>query len=216
MVLRLLLLLSLSACYLKHYPLTPAVVSGATYRAMTPEGGGTAWAVGKHHLVSAGHVCEMEGPFRMESQFRRFYATPVLWWKDGEGLRDLCVLKTEIALDSWLILSSTMPKKGDKIGYVGYPNLDYGEFTGFYLGDLDGDENMNNDVSTAPCAPGASGSAMYKEDGVWGVLVRLRTDGGYIHDPAEGCVAVRLDYLVDILNEAGVKYDVPPELQDDI
>lgn len=210
---RLLFLLTLSACYLRHYPLTPEVAKGATYKVRTPSGGGTAFAVSKHFLVSAGHVCEMEGPFVLHSGYRRIPVEPVLWWQD-EGQRDICVLKTEISLDNWLVISLTMPKIGDKVGFVGYPLLEYGEGTGTYLGDIDGNEDMNDSATDAPCNRGASGSAFYHEGGVWGVLVRLRTDGGYLHDPSEGCVAVGLPVLLEILKEAGVPYTQSPKLDD--
>jgi hypothetical protein len=210
MVLRLLLLLCLSACYFRAVPLTPTVVSSSTYKVLTPIGGGTAFAVSKRFLVSAGHVCEMAGPFRAKSNYRSFTVTPVVWWDDDEGLRDVCVLRSDVDMDSWLTISSTMPKKGDKIGYVGFPRLEYGEFDGFYLGDVDGDETMNDDVITAPCDHGASGSPVYASGGVFGVLVRLRTDGGFLHDGIEGCVVTRLEFVREILNEAGVPgYAVP-------
>lgn len=216
MLSRVLFLLTLSACYLRSYPLTPSIVSQSTFKLMADEGGGTAWAVGPYHLVSAGHVCDMTGPFRVEGTYRRFLATPVVWWHDGEGKRDVCVLKTSIKMDSWLIIASTLPEKGAKIGYVGYPMLQYGEFDGEYLGDLDGKDTWNDYAFSAPCAPGASGSPVYSDKGVWGVLVRLRTDGGYIHPGDDGCVATGLPVLREILQEAGVNYNVPPEIMDDI
>jgi hypothetical protein len=208
-------LLLLSNCYLKHYPLTPDIVRLATYKLSTPDYMGTAWAVDKHHLVTAGHMCEVEGPFKVMRNYRYLPVTPIVW-EYGTGVADLCVLYTPRDLDSWLIVAEKMPAVGDSTSYVGYPNGEYTESTGVYLGDLDGsEEHWNDAVFTAPCDHGASGSPVYTRNGVWGVLVRIRTDGGNVHPGSEGCVAISLDYLKSILDNAGVKYVTPPELPKD-
>jgi hypothetical protein len=53
---------------------------------------------------------------------------------------------------------------------------------------VDGALWWNNYFTTAPCDHGASGSALYTADGVFGVLVRLRYDDEGVHPGTEGCV----------------------------
>ena len=223
MVLRLALFLCLSllleACYLSHYPVTPKVASASTYRIFNTEVSGTAWAAGPGFVVTAGHVCEKGGPFTLSDGHFNYPAEPVVW-VDGPipallgpyGLEDLCVLSTRAKVVP-MIIAPHMPRPGDTVWYTGYPRREFGTFFGPYYGDLDGPESTMNDyASGAPCAPGASGSAMYTEAGVWGVLVRIRTDGGFIHTGPEGCVAIPLHKLLAILNVAGVDYNLPPEM----
>ena len=205
----LLLLLCLSACYRHQWPLTPGVVSYSTYKIYMDDRQGTAWVVDKHHLVTAGHVCRGGGDAVIQGDIRSFRASPVLW-SYGNGVHDLCVLETRVALERPLVVADVMPRVGDPVFFVGYPSGEYVESSGTFLGDLDGDWTYNNAVSSAPCGPGASGSALYTSQGVWGVLVRQRTDGGYIHDPSEGCAVVDLQELRRFLREAGINYLTPP------
>lgn len=213
---RLSLLLLLNACYLAQYPVTPKVAEQAVFRVTWDEGYGTGWAVDKHHLVTAGHVCEEQSvAYVVWGHLRRFPATVVIWEKGG-GLNDLCILHTEVALDSWLVLADQMPAVGDKVAYTGYPAGEFDTYPGIYLGDLDGKEEHWNDYTiSAPSAPGASGSPVYTPEGVIGVLVRRRTDGGVLHDGSDGAAIISLDKLKDILDSVGVKYDRPPTVPED-
>lgn len=216
MLWKLILLLLLNSCYLRHYPLHAGIAKVATFKIVVEDGTGTGWAVDKYHLITAGHVCNSLSLMRAEGPRRRFYVEPVVWEYNGADY-DICLLKSSVALDSWLIISDMAPKTGDNVGFVGYPGGEYGESSGTYLGDMDTDDSHENDnVFTAPCAAGASGSAVYTERGVWGVLVRKRTDGGYIHPGEEGCVAVGWDKLTKFLRDAGINYDTPPEIPDAI
>lgn len=213
------LLLALCGCYLKHFPLHAGVAKQATYKVHTGDSQGTAWAVGPHHLVTAGHVCEtMTADFVIATETRRFHAKPILWQysEAGDAENDLCVLETDAKLDSWLVVAERMPAKNERVGYVGYPLGHYYEGSGVYFGDVDGPGHLNDDMFSAKCDHGASGSAVYHEGGVWGVLVRLRTDGDYVHSGEDGCIAIPLAPLKKILSDAGVRYDVPPELPQQI
>lgn len=215
---RALLLAALSACYLCHYPLTPSIAKQASYKVFMANGGqGTAWAVDAHHLLTAGHVCEsISNAFVVVGDFRRFHAHAILWEQDEAGQHDLCVLETTATMDSHLIVADRMPRVKERVGYVGFPLGEYSESSGQYIGDLDGpDKHLNDDVFSAVCDHGASGSAVFHDGGVWGVLVRLRTDGGFVHDGTDGCVAIPLPAIKKILHDAGVSYDVPPTLPED-
>ncbi len=192
----------LSSCFLKQSPLTPELADHGTYKIFSDKAQGTAWAIDSYHLVTAGHVCETfeENFVLVGDGERRFHAKSILWEKTSDsGLTDLCVLETNVTLSSPLILADRMPFVGESIGYVGYPLGKWTSESGTYLGDLDGPEDWNNAVFDAPCDHGASGSAVFFSRGVWGVLVRLRTDGGHIHDGSDGCVAIPLGPIKKLL-----------------
>lgn len=206
----------LGACYLGHYPVTAHAAEEASYKVFNDEAMGTAWAVDLHHLVTAGHVCEVfDDKFVIVSNLeRRFHAKSVISeYSRTHGTVDLCVLETQVDLPNFLVVADEMPAVGAKIGYVGYPLGVWGAFEGKYLGDLDGpDEDFNDDAFSAPCDHGASGAAVFTERGVWGVLVRLQTQGGMLHPGTEGCVAIPLKPLRAILEDAHIKYtSTPPE-----
>lgn len=211
LLLLLFVLSSVSGCYQHRWPLNPDVVSYSTFKIYMGDGQGTAWAVDEHHLVTAGHVCERGGPGAVIMDgVRRYPAKPVLW-NYGSGEHDVCVLRTEFTLSRPLIIAKSMPKVGDKVAFVGYPYGEYIRSSGTFLGDTDGEESYNNAAFTAPCGPGASGSPVYTSKGVWGVLVRLRTDEiGLPMLPSDGCVAIELKELKAILDAADVDYDIPP------
>lgn len=191
---------SCSSCMLPA-PLKPGTVEDGTFiiLAMKTDGQitqGTAWAIDRHHLVTAGHMCRtsLEGVVMLKSLEDTDSAFKGQWTdvEFGEST-DLCLVKTDQNL-SPLPLADQMPHIGENISYLGYPNAVKTYSKGKYIGDLDGDYTF-----TAPCDHGASGSAVVSDRGVWGVLVRLRTDGGSIHDGSDGCVAIPLPTIKQFL-----------------
>ncbi len=159
-------------------------------------------------------MCEdVPETFVVYSGVKRFRAKSIAWESSQYiGLYDLCLLKTDFDLPSSLVIADRMPLVGEDIGYVGWPLGSKVVAHGKYLGDLDGpDEDSNNSAFSAPCDHGASGSAVFTSRGVWGVLVRLRTDGGKIHDPSEGCVAIPLKQLKEFLDDNKIDYASTPE-----
>lgn len=209
---------TLAGCYLKQYPVTPAVAEASTYKLDTEMATGTAWAVDSRHAITAGHMCELVATHYVlvSSTNRRIMATPTMWeYSDSSGHADLCVLTAAADLAPGLIIADRMPAVGDAIGYVGYPLGQLSSSTGKYVGDVDGDETTNDDVTSAPCDHGASGSAEFTSRGVFGVLVRMRTDGARTHTGAEGCVVIPLKELRKFLDDAGVHYVTTPEMPEE-
>jgi hypothetical protein len=211
----LLTLLGCNSCYLRHYPVTKEVAAQGVYLVTVPDyGTGTAWGVDKNHLVTAGHVCHgLNKGVVVYRNDKYIHGTIIGWEYDGE-LKDLCLIRTDMPVGS-LVISDRDPVPGEQVRYTGYPALEYYEGQGIYLGDTDGPHNnMNNATVNIPCAKGASGSPLYIDNGVWGVLVRLRTDGGVVHDGSDGCAAIPRAALVAFLNAYKVNYTMPPEPPD--
>jgi hypothetical protein len=144
---------------------------------------------------------------------RRFRAKSVLWeYSDTYGKADMCILYTSTTLPDPLVIADRMPAINDLVEWTGYPQGHYGHSKGKYVGDLDGKEgSANDDVVLAPSDHGASGSAVFTARGVVGVLVRARTDGGFVHPGEDGFVMVPLPELIQLLKDAGVNYTVTPE-----
>jgi hypothetical protein len=208
-------ILALAGCYLHSYPVTPTVAEAGTYELFSDDSQGTAWAVDARHLVTAGHMCEGEGRdyVAVGSTGRRVRAQSVQWEYGHSGLADVCLLESAVDLPAPLIIADRMPAIGDPVGFVGWPMGSFTRSAGKYLGDVDGpDSTMNDAVFTAPCDHGASGSAVFTSRGVWGVLVRVRTDGGVLHPGTEGCVAIPLPQLRAFLDDSPVRFTVTPEL----
>lgn len=206
---------ALAGCYLKQYPVTPAVAEASTYLLVTEQATGTAWAVDSRHAITAGHMCELVATHYVlvSSSFRRITATPTMWeYSDYNGHADLCVLEASADLSPGLVIADRMPAIGESVGFVGYPLGKLSSSSGKYLGDVDGDETSNDDTTSAPCDHGASGSAEFSSRGVFGVLVRMRTDGERVHDGSDGCVVIPLKELRAFLDSAGVHYVTTPEL----
>jgi hypothetical protein len=204
----------LSACYLHNYPVTYDVAESGTYKLMTENSGGTAWAVDHHHMITAGHMCERANNayYVTSSTGRRWHVKAVQWEMGDDGRTDLCLLESETYLDNPLVISERMPKIGEKVAFVGYPNLVYTQSEGKYLGDVDGpDETYGDYTISAMCDHGASGSASFISEGVFGVVVRLRVDGGEVRG-TDGCTVIPLFTLVDFLKDTGVDYVTTPHL----
>lgn len=223
-ILFLALLIGCSGCYRDRFPVTPRVAEASTFIVQVDYKGmglgmvtGTAWSVDEHHLVTAGHVCVASDgkDVVVSDRTRNFRARPILWENsETNGDADLCVLVAlGVSLKDPLIISDRMPNVGEKVWTVGYPLGQFAHSNGKYLGDLDGkDSSMNDNSIDAPCDRGASGSSVYIEDGVFGVLVRMRTDGGFVHDGKDGCAVIGLKPLREILDLAGVDYDLTPHV----
>lgn len=207
-------LLLLCGCYVARYPVTPSVVEASTYLLVEEGSTGTAWAVDEHHAVTAGHMCEgLRTPGVLISSIGRRIPVEGFYWEYSEtnGYADICIMESRAPLAQGLVIADRMPRIGGWVGYVGYPLGEHASRYGKYVGDVDGDgSNMNDDVITAECDHGASGSPAYYGDGVFGVIVRLRTDGDFIHPPTDGCVVAPLDELRDVLEAAGINYARPP------
>lgn len=154
---------------------------------------GTAWVVAPHTLMTAGHMCEMPGPdatyFATDWNGRSVLAHPFLWEMSDSELADLCLLHTAAPLGRPLHLADDMPDVGTPVHYIGYPLGIYTASDGVYEG---------ANASSAPCDHGASGSGMYSDEGVFGVLVQLR------QDLKPGCLSVPIDEVRKFLTEAGV------------
>jgi hypothetical protein len=194
-----------NGCYLP--PVTPATVESGTYQLLVSNGvglfAGTAWTIDEHHVVTAGHMCQgMEPDVVLSSGSRDIRGRIVEWEESDDGQRDLCLISTAATLPHPLTVADRMPAMGDRVDYVGYPNGVESRSEGKFLGDLDGTGHLNDATFSAQCDHGASGSAVFTDRGVWGVLVRLRTDGNHLHDGSDGCAAIPLDVLDAFLTDA--------------
>lgn len=211
----LLALASCSSCHVGEYPITPQVAEAGTYQMYNDQAMGTAWAVNSHELVTAGHMCEQMGDnvVMVSTNGRKFHGKIVLWEKSSSYMADLCLVKTDYTLQNPLNLAPEMPAIGQAIGYVGFPDGIYSEHTGIYQGDTDGPDYHEQDYSfSAWTNHGASGSALYDDRGVWGVLVRLKVNfDGTILTPDDGGVAIPLETIEAFLDDAGADYTVTPK-----
>ncbi len=190
---------------------TPAPAEDTAYKLFTPDGAQcTAWAVGEHSLITAGHCCDMDPT---EAAPVPFYAVqPGKGWVEAEIVTyrhedqdmadplDVCALSTEAPLGAYLELADEMPAIDAPVEYVGYPLGEWIHSTGVYKGDVDGPfQFYNNYVGTAPCDHGASGSAMTVNGKAYGVLVRLMIVGDQVLPGDMGCVASPLDQIRAVL-----------------
>lgn len=197
-------LVALTACFFPEpnepiNPINPDIAEASTYKVLTPGFSQcTGWVADElGHVITAGHCCDVPGEYRLiSSTSRGITASLVAWEDDDEDKVDICLLRANSRVAPPLPLADAMPNIGDSVGYVGYPKGVLTRSTGKYLGDIDGPEQHWADyTSDAPCNHGASGSAMYHEGGVYGVLVRLIVVG----DDERGCAASPLSQIVDIL-----------------
>lgn len=192
------LLLVLGSCYLARYPVTPAVATPETFEVLISEGTGTAFAVGPHTVITAGHVCYLEAAEGHENIWLRtgrvaIRAKMVAWEMTPDVSGDLCVLHTDADLGPGLILADAPPQFGAKDTVIGYP---LGVFTvshGTVVGPA---------VTTAPHDHGSSGAPMFTDRGVYGVVVQ------------EGTAQCPVSELRRFLDEVGVSYDITPPQPD--
>jgi len=207
----LILLALLTSCYTVQYPVTPEVATASTYLITTEHGfssmGGTAWVVNDHQLVTAGHMCEWSttGDFTLTSMGGRKSIAHALYWQMDNDT-DVCVLASDGPLAAPLVIAGRMPATGTASGYAGYPDGVFGVYKGVYLG---------NNEDSAPSDHGASGSAVFDAEGVFGVLVACRTDVDRTAclDPQEypGFRFVPLATLVKFLIEGNIDYTPQPD-----
>ena len=199
------LALLLSACQLPD-PVAPSAAEDATYKILSEDALGTAWAVGPHNLITAGHICDGQDRFALvTTRGIRFGAEKVDLDYDDDTVADVCLLQTERGLGPGLSLAQSMPAVGDAVYFVGYPQGEWTKSEGAYLGDVDGPAAWSNYTFSAPCDRGASGSAVLSDEGVFGVLVRLivteDATGFRVHSGVEGCVVTPLPDIQTILQK---------------
>lgn len=196
--------LLLTSCYLKQYPVTPAVVEESTYLICSKASCGTAWVVADHYVVSAGHLCDgSTGPFTLTTEHgRNMLATPVAWDISDLPGKDACVLHTDGPTGRPLVLAKEPPHVGAKDGYIGYPRLVFGYHEGVY---------MSDGGSSAFCDHGASGSAAFTPRGVYGVVVDLRPDLVNPGNWLKTCVSTPIKDVKELLNSVGVGYTGAPD-----
>jgi hypothetical protein len=200
-----LFLLLLGSCYLNSFPLSPVKVEPSIYKVLSNEAQGTAWVVAPHYLITAGHMCTHGDSFSVvRGNGWTYPVEPVLWSMSLDASGDVCIMHSDLTLDRPLILAKGPPAVGAKDHYVGYPHGTLGRFDGTYMAD---------GGSSAWCGPGASGSPVFTEVGVYGVLVQGRPGGdedGY--GGHAGCQSTPVSYLLPLLNEVGVSYTLTPEM----
>ena len=135
-------------------------------------GSGTAWVAaiqGEYsYLISAGHVCsnEFAKTYKLHGQDDTIYDVEETMHASEP---DLCLLRYKGMLARPLLIANRNPHYGELVSYVGAPFGMYGNdtapyFTGHYMG---------SKYAGMPTAPGASGSAIWTPNGVFGVLVTV-------------------------------------------
>lgn len=174
----LLLVLSLAACQIPapHAPYSPIDARDATFKVETDSGSGTAWIVdtnaNRSLLVTAGHVCRDEENFKLvASDGMSTYALKV----KQHAKYDLCVLMA-VPLGPALELSPVAPVYDEPVMAVGAP-LGVYACTGGSSVDACGMAPISRghfaggNLVSMPMAGGNSGSAVFTQWGVIGVLV---------------------------------------------
>lgn len=189
---------------------TTAEISKAVYKIQSDEHQGTAWAIGPHTLVTAGHVCDDEGPYSLQSEGGQLFSADKYKYQlsDEDGRIDACVLKTGYDLPYSLKLAPFMPTVDWPVETLGYPRGKFVNSWGKFLGDLDGDDTWNDCVISAPGDHGLSGGPVYTEVGVIGLVVRARTETGEIASGITGTALVCLPDLTKFLDEIEIPYDI--------
>lgn len=197
----LLLYLALSGCYTSRFPVTPEIATQGTYQVVSSQLSGTAWAVDEHNYITAGHVCEWgDQDVVLVSGARRIPVSRVTWsFEMKSGGADICLLHSNYPLATGLVLATEMPKAGTGVCYVGYPRGEFVKLCGHYIG---------NNETDFPTDHGASGSPVFSQDGVFGVLVSLRPEPGMT--PDDGFVLTDLSQIQDLLVNMPVSPDLAP------
>ena len=152
---------------------TPDAVKDSVYMIYAYQDGhvqwsGTGWKIAEDALVTAGHVCDTEGEdgfkFRAISRWNQEYPVTVARFSREP---DLCIMLAPHIPGGALSELTWNPGYSEPVWYSGAPVGVFGDGTvpfaqGFYIG--------GNKCMIAGY-PGASGSPMYTEDGVFGILV---------------------------------------------
>lgn len=135
---------------------------------------GTGWIVKPGYMMTAGHVCHVDGPdahltkFRAYNRWGQSYPVKPIKISFSDSSPDLCLMEAKNVPGDGLDDIAPPPKYWDKLWYVGAPHGVWGEGTapaaeGHYIG---GDRMMIAGY------PGASGSPVFTKDGIVGILVR--------------------------------------------
>lgn len=161
-------------------PMTPEVAVDSTFMVIKYVSGtedalgvGTAWIVKSDstdtYLVSAGHVCQpglIPVDFRVKpSDSDTEIPAAVVKWSLNP---DLCVIRANSYLGPALRISSVDPKRGDRVSYTGAPLGLWHKVTPIFEGIFIGYPYI-----AAPTIGGASGSAIFTDQGVIGVLITV-------------------------------------------
>lgn len=153
---------------------TPESVESAVYKLEVEDSDGlgwigTGWKIADDTLITAGHVCDPEGaaPLRIVAKSRWNLEYPVTVRAFSE-VPDLCVLDAPDVPGPALNRLVPLPAYGHDVWYVGAPKGVFGNGVapfarGHYVG---------NKTLMIAGYPGASGSPVFLESGVVGVLVR--------------------------------------------
>jgi hypothetical protein len=152
---------------------TPDGVKDSVYKIVAIQGGenqwsGTAWKLSEGFMMTAGHVCDTAGEdgftFRVMSRWNKEYPVEVIKFSREP---DLCLLSAPHVPGDPMGTLTLTPAYGETIWYSGAPVGVFGDGTvpfaeGVYIGGY---------KAMIAGYPGASGSAMYTKNGVFGVLV---------------------------------------------
>lgn len=169
----LLCLFSGSATASQSAEYTPSGVKDSVYKIVALQNGeqqwsGTGWKLSDGSMMTAGHVCDTEGQdgftFRAINRWNQEYPVKVVKFSRDP---DLCLISAPHVPGPTMNRFTAVPLYGSPIWYSGAPVGVFGDGTvpfaqGAYIG--------GNKAMIAGY-PGASGSAMYTRDGVFGVLV---------------------------------------------
>ncbi len=193
-------------------PMTPSAAEQGTYELFVDDSQGTGWAIDEHHLVTAGHMCTDGVGSKLAARTStgfQFQTEVVDYEMDGyedekTPLKDACLLYSERPLAAPLPLAAEMPAVGTEAWFVGYPLGTYVKSVGTYLGDTDGVQKWNDYTVSAPCDHGASGSAFFTDEGVFGVLVRVLVVGVDVRPGTDGCAATPLVDIKALLKRNGL------------
>lgn len=204
-----LIALSLAACGNISRPTSPTEPpldgTASTYKIITPEGAQcTGWVIAPGYIATAGHCCDEEGEYSFIGTGGDEATGEVVFYEDksqeGKAPLDHCLLKANGPIAEPMPLAAEMPGDGQPVEFVGYPMGHLFHSKGQYVGDADGPYQHYNDYfATTPCDHGASGSAMYSADGVYGILVRLYFTGAEVWPGVAGCVASPLPQIEELL-----------------
>ena len=157
---------------LQYY--TPTSVVDSVYmikafdKDLDPQWSGTGFKIGEGLMLTAGHVCDTEGQdgftFRAIGRWNKEYPVQVIKFSRDP---DLCLLQAKYVPGPWMNAIAESPAYATTLWYSGAPHSVFGDGTvpfarGYYIG--------GNKMMIAGY-PGASGSPVYNENGVVGVLV---------------------------------------------
>lgn len=149
--------------------------SGSEFGGATPLWNGTAFKVGEDMALTAGHVCESENFFgekirpdfiRLKDRFDgEWVAYPKRWVNDDDT--DVCVLEARHLPGPSMKMNVTPLEYLEPLAYVGAPHGVWGDGVAPYA---EG-KYVGGNMMMIAGYPGASGSPVFNEGGVVGILV---------------------------------------------